>query len=284
MVHEFCKLFGKTGGPEYVLSFPDFLELKICTAEDEERAYYQACLKVNLHRQVGSRYFVSAANATKIFFLKDAAIEFLKFTGKDTAGNKLERDVFAKLHDSNELDHLKAVSLMHYHVHGDLYMLSKSNDLGLSVLSMNQHYLELFTYLSEVETSPNIVFDPKYCVFRSEKHIYGSNPKVNHRLHSQAVYEKLFDNIEVDCDYLTELLSKGASKMKEKLSSYAEDQLPGGCYWEPEQEVQDVLRELKPSNDVCESILGLNDYLTTAIPNLHQMARSNLVQVKKIEH
>ena len=41
------------------------------------------------------------------------------------------------------------------------------------------------------------------------------------------------------------------------------------------------LRELKPSNDACKSILGLNDYLTTAIPNLHQMARSNLVQVKK---
>ena len=74
---------------------------------------------------------------------------------------------------------------------------------------------------------------------------------------------------------------KGASKMKEKLSSYAADQLPGGCYWEPDQQVQDILRELKPSNDVCESVLGLNDYLTSAIPNLHQMARSNLVQVKK---
>ena len=45
--------------------------------------------------------------------------------------------------------------------------------------------------------------------------------------------------------------------------------------------MQDILRELKPSNDVCESILGSNDYLTTAIPNLHQMAHSNLVQVKK---
>ena len=78
-------------------------------------------MKVNLHRQVGSRYFVSAANVTKIVFLKDAAIEFLKFTGKDTAGNKLERDVFAKLHDSIELDHLKADSLMHYHEYGDLY-------------------------------------------------------------------------------------------------------------------------------------------------------------------
>ena len=95
------------------------------------------------------------------------------------------------------------------------------------------------------------------------------------------MYKKLFDSIEVDRDYLTALLIKGASKMKEKLSSYAQDQLPGGCYWEPDQQVQDILRELKPSNDICESILGLNDYLTTAIPNLHQMARSNLVQVKK---
>ena len=69
--------------------------------------------------------------------------------------------------------------------------------------------------------------------------------------------------------------------MKEKLTSYAKDQLPGGCYWEPDKEVQDVLCKLSPSNDVCESILGLNDYLTTAIPNLHQMAGSNLIQVKK---
>ena len=37
--------------------------------------------------------------------------------------------------------------------------ISKSTDLDLSVLSMNQHYLELQTYLSEVETYPEIVFD-----------------------------------------------------------------------------------------------------------------------------
>ena len=58
-------------------------------------------------------------------------------------------------------------------------------------------------------------------------------------------------------------------------------QLPGGKYWDPEPSVKKVLAELKPSNDLCESILGLNDYLTTAIPNLHQMAHSNLVQLKK---
>ena len=42
-----------------------------------------------------------------------------------------------------------------------------------------------------------------------------------------------------------------------------------------------MLSGLKPSNDLCESILGLSDYLVTAIPNLHQDARSNLNQVKK---
>ena len=31
---------------------------------------------------------------------------------------------------------------------------------------------------------------------------------------------------------------------------------------------------------MSESILGLNDYLTTVVPNLHQMSRSNLVQLK----
>ena len=65
---------------------------------------------------------------------------------------------------------------------------------------------------------------------------------MNHRLNSQPVYEKLFDSIdsEVDCDGLSALLIKGASKMKEKLSSYAQDQLPGGCYWEPDKHVQDI--------------------------------------------
>lgn len=69
--------------------------------------------------------------------------------------------------------------------------------------------------------------------------------------------------------------------MREKLCTYAQNQLPGGKYWDPsEANIRHILRELKPSNDLCESILGLNDYLTKAIPNLNQIARSNLVQVK----
>ena len=67
--------------------------------------------------------------------------------------------------------------------------------------------------------------------------------------------------------------------MKEKLDSYAVDQLPGGRYWNPDKQVRDTLYKFPPSNDVCESILGFNDYLTTVVPNLHLMSRSNLMQL-----
>ena len=76
LVHEFCKLIGKHGVPEYglgVLAFPDFLKER-CSSD----SYYQLCSKVKLERQVGSRYFVTASNASKILFLREAAVEFLQ--------------------------------------------------------------------------------------------------------------------------------------------------------------------------------------------------------------
>ena len=77
------------------------------------------------------------------------------------------------------------------------------------------------------------------------------------------------------------MISNGAAAMKSKLSSYAQNYLPGGIYWDPEPKIKEILAKLNPSNDLCESILGLNDYLNTAIPNMHQVTRSNLVQLKK---
>ena len=285
-VHEFCKVFGRYGTPEYgcgVLAFPDFLALMMNNPSKSEEAhkYYRSCANVNLDRQVGSRYFVTAANASKIVFLADAAVQFMKYMGKD-AGNKLETELYAKLMDNNEMAQLRADGLMYFHVYADLVMLSKSKDLGKTVMDMNQHYLELQLYLQEVEHNPEIVMDKTYEVFRSEKQLYGDNRKVNHRSHpkSQAVYEKLFEAGEHDSTTLYPLLVAGAAKMREKLITYAQNQLPGGKYWDPELAVKNVLTELKPSNDLCESILGLNDYLTTAIPNLCQTARSNLVEVK----
>ena len=70
--------------------------------------------------------------------------------------------------------------------------------------------------------------------------------------------------------------------MKDKLCTYAQTQLPGRKYWDPDNpNIRKQLAELKPSNDLCKSILGLNDYLTTKIPNLNQTSISNLVEIKK---
>ena len=69
--------------------------------------------------------------------------------------------------------------------------------------------------------------------------------------------------------------------MNEKLQYYAMKQLAGGIYWDSQPHIKEILSELDPSNDIWESILGLNDYLSTIIPNTHQQTRSNLTQIKK---
>ena len=187
-VHEFCKLFGRQGVPEYGcgnLTFPDFLALKlseVCATED--RKYYESCTQVLLERQVGSRYFVSASNASKIFFLAKASVEFLEYTGKDN-GNNLERTVYKKLKDPEELARLKADALMFYFVYADLVMLAKSNDLSKSALDMNQHYVELQLFLRMIEEDPKTVMNKSYEAFPSEQCLYSTKVSLNHRIHSK---------------------------------------------------------------------------------------------------
>lgn len=150
---------------------------------------------------------------------------------------------------------------------------------------MNVHYLELQNFLQEIVEHPDIVLNKDHVVFKSElATLYGKNEKVNHRCHKKAlaVHQKLFEILERECEALYQLLITGATKMKEKLCTYAQTQLPGGKYWNPDNPIiKKQLTELKPSNDLCESILGLNDYLTTKIPNLNQRSISNLVEMKK---
>lgn len=141
LVHEFHKLFGKSGTPEYgcgSLLFPDFLELMGDDEREKDADYFKSCLNVTLDRQIGSRYFVTASNA---MFLKDA-ISFLEYTFKNVKGNKLERDLYSKLKDPKELVLVKMDGLVFYHVFADLVTLVKSRKLKKSVLDMGTHYLE----------------------------------------------------------------------------------------------------------------------------------------------
>ena len=94
------------------------------------------------------------------------------------------------------------------------------------------------------------------------------------------MWSRLFQEDAFDDNVLANL-SLGARAMREKLVKYASSQLPGGEYWDPDPDVKSVLSNIKPTNDLCESILGLNDYLTTAIPNMTQLTRSTMVTVKK---
>lgn len=282
LVHEFCKLLGQHGVPEYGLGslvFPDFLS---CDSEPEKKEYYEQCRKIKLDRQVGSRYFVTAANAAKILFLQEAALDFLVYCGKHK-GNKLETSVYQKLQDPTELAHLTADAIMFHHVYANLVMLAKSTTLKKCVWDMNQHYLELKLFLQELQVNPEIALNPDYMVFKSEPRLYGQDKEVNHRLHTHYshIEKKVFALREPLKTTVYSLLATGVPAMHDKLCAYAQTQLPDGIYWNPEPEVKAILKTLKPNNDISESILGLNDYLMTAVPNMAQMSRSNLILAKK---
>ena len=161
LVHECCKLIGKHGTPEYgcgVLDFPDFLGIMIDDPSQpaEDVCYYSSCKLITLERQVGSRYFTTASNASKLFFLKNAIVRFLEYTGKSN-GNRLEKDVYEKLKQSQEQAHLKVDGLMFYHIYADLMVLVKSTTLNRSALDMTHHYLELLTFLRELQNPETIL-------------------------------------------------------------------------------------------------------------------------------
>ena len=145
---------------------------------------------------------------------------------------------------------------------------------------MNQHYYELKLFLEEVKQVPAVMLRMNLQVFKEDQ-LYSDNCKINHRCKVKLikVHKKLFQECNSS---LFHFLVSGVIRMKEKWCHYPRSNLPGGIYLEPsDPQVRKVLSEVRPSNDFCESILGLNDHLTTSLPNLHQVARSTLVEVKK---
>ena len=202
MVHEFCKIFGKYGVPEYgcgVTGFPAFLQLMCQNDKEDKSRYYKQCIKISLDRQVGSWYFVTASNSGKLLFLQQAAIDYLQYTNK-SKGNKLEQEVFQKLQDVNEISQIKADALMFYHVYTDLAMLAKSNELKKSAFDMNKHYLELGLFLKNIEENPSVAMNKKAMAFQSEERLYGNKSETNHRLHAhyELIEERLFQKDEWD--------------------------------------------------------------------------------------
>lgn len=117
-------------------------------------------------------------------------------------------------------------------------------------------------------------------VFVSEQRLH-VDKTTNNRENTMFIYDKLFITENTDKELLLPRVQAAAEHMAAKVSEYKKDQLPGGKYWHPTKEVELLLKQLLPNNDICESILGLNDWISTQKPNLCQKTKSTLVEVKK---
>ena len=151
-MHAFCKLLGQVGTPEYGqgITFKDYITYELNKPNTSNRTtYLNNVLKTNLERQVGSRYFVTAYNSSRIHFLYPAALDFLNHLRTVKTLNRLEQYVLSNLQDKVMLLNIKIDGLFFYRVYADLTTLVKSNKLSKPVLDMNVHYLELLNFLQE---------------------------------------------------------------------------------------------------------------------------------------
>ena len=69
--------------------------------------------------------------------------------------------------------------------------------------------------------------------------------------------------------------------MLDKIKTYKAEQLPGGKLWNPDPDTRKALAKIQPTNDLCEGIFGLNDWLQNRTPNFSQLTVSGMVEVMK---
>ena len=281
VVHQTAKLIGHLSPYELGHghhTFPEFLGLQ--QESPSPNNYYTTCSQVKLDRQVGSRYHVTAKNAGKILFLTPAIIAFLSELKCTKQLNQLEASVLEALQRKETITLLRIEGLMFDRIYADLTMLAKSRKLNKSVFDMNTHFLELKLYLEKLVKEPTLLLDDETYVFESEPRLYGSSHQTNHRLHhqNQEVRKCFLQPDQRSDELINEAIQKAAQSMHTKLVDYKKDQLPGGKYWNPDSSTKAILITLKPNNNICESTFGLNDWLTSSIPNMSQQARSTLIE------
>ena len=90
-------------------------------------------------------------------------------------------------------------------------MLAKSKKLNKSAFDMKQHYVELQNFLQAIGKDPKIALNKTCQVFLSEKQLYGSDEKLNHRIRSRNVpmYSQIFEPDESTESLLCSLLEAG---------------------------------------------------------------------------
>jgi hypothetical protein len=195
--------------------------------------------------------------------------------------NQLEAEVKQKLQVERIKAELKLDGLFFDKRYADLMMLVISKELDKSVLDMSAHYLELKVFLEELSQYPEEIMNEEHQVFPSEPRLYGTSLKTNHRTKRdyKEIRCKLHQSDSFDETELYPRIKEASKVMLCKLTDYMRDHLPGGKYWEPPEDVKQILDQLKPHNDACESALGMNDWLTTAFPRMTQQARSALIEM-----
>ena len=136
-------------------------------------------------------------------------------------------------------------------------------------LDINVHLKELLDYLLTLSSHLRLRLDPDQKVFKSEPQLYGDDNTLIRNLHQSG---SAYTSMMTLMNSIPSLLfrERYCQYMAEKLRLYKADQLPGGKSWSPSDAIKKALAPVEPTNDLCEGILGLNDWRQKVTPNCSQ--------------
>ena len=206
----------------------------------------------------GSRFNILFSNASALFFIHEEVIQFLDGHG---AENRLLKSVQFDLKVNEYLAGIKALGLISKLITCPLW--SVLEDKGVSIVDMNERYLDLVTFLEDA--SQNVAN------FQS-----GQMVLFEDRLKKDREYESLLAPREFDPIVQTflEVILPALCQLARKLFK---EHLPGGKLTNVSEETTEVLKGVPKTSCFAESVFGQLDYLMRTKPSLKTLAAESCI-------
>lgn len=251
LVRTACKAFTARGSDE--AGIPHLLEAHLATLG----------LKNEMVTFIGNRVNILCHNATAVYYHRHHIIDLIQSLPNL---NQLLRAIVVDAQERAFLAGVRALGIIDKTVTGPFWRLL--NTAGFNILSLNEHLLTMRIQLERwsKDASSLLEGEPLF-------------PEEIAEQHKDELYEELFrESADEEFQVMTQqALELVMSSMLILLERQAADQLPGGKYWEPSEQVQAHASNVPTTNILAERDFAILDLLVRQKPSARTLSYEAMV-------
>ena len=198
----------------------------------------------------GNRFNIVFLLGGNVFFLADYITNCIQ---NIKTPNKLLKCVLKDIENEYHLAGCRALGLLQKLITSPLWRVTESKG---HILDMNHTYKDLVDFFDKCAQDEDALLD----------FIHGTSPFSEHLVEHDEVLEKLAKPSELDVQ-CAKLLQPVMLALKTYLEKAVKENLPGGQYWETDDNVKSVTQAAPRHNKAPERVFGILDYLVHHRPN-----------------